>query len=70
MDKITTIQLKEDFVRWLKTMGKKGESYQDVILKILFRQSPERIEELLRRNAYDYHALARRLGIRLKEDKM
>lgn len=63
----TTIKLKKDFVRWLKTMGKKGESYQDVILKIIFKTSPKRIEELLKQNAYDYRTLAKRTGFKLKD---
>ena len=67
MDKDTTIKLKKDFVKWLKTMGKKGESYQDIILKAIFEVKSERIEELLRQNAYDYHALAKKLGFKIKE---
>lgn len=38
----TTISISEDFHVWLKNKGKKGESYEDVIKKLL---KPEFVKE-------------------------
>lgn len=66
MENATTIQLKEDFFRWFNAIRTEGDLHQDVVHKILLKQSPEKIEEMLRMHAYDYHAFVGRLGIRLK----
>ena len=39
----TTISVSEKFHEWLKSKGKKGESYEDVIKKML---KPEFVKEL------------------------
>ena len=43
MSDITTIPVSKKFHDWLKSKGKKGESYEDVIKKLL---KPEFLEEL------------------------
>ena len=68
MAKETAIKLSEDFKEWLNSVGKKGESYEDVIKSIIFKLPPEKFEELLKKNAYSYHSLAKRLGLRIRED--
>lgn len=40
---VTTIPISKEFHDWLKGKGKKGESYEDVIKRLL---KPELIEEL------------------------
>ncbi len=68
MVKETAIKLSEDFKRWLDLMGKKGETYEDVIKSIIFKLPPEKFEELLKQNAYSYYSLAKRLGLKIRED--
>lgn len=40
---ITTIPISKEFHDWLKSKGKKGESYEDVIKRLL---KPEHVQEL------------------------
>lgn len=40
---VTTIPISKEFHDWLKDKGKKGESYEDVIKRLL---KPEFLEEL------------------------
>jgi len=68
MAKETAIKLSEDFKRWLDSVGRKGETYEDVIKSIIFKLPPEKFEELLKQNAYSYSNLAKRLGLRIRED--
>ncbi|MEK6913291.1 MAG: hypothetical protein AABW47_01315 [Nanoarchaeota archaeon] len=68
MAKETAIKLSEDFKKWLGSMGKKGETYEDIIKSIIFKLSPEKVEELLKQNTYSYSSLAKRLGLKIKED--
>jgi hypothetical protein len=63
----TTIKLKKDFKRFLDTMGDKGQSYQDILIEAIFKLPAEEIEERLKKCAYDYHELAKRLGVKLKK---
>ncbi len=68
MVKEAAIKLSEDFKRWLDSVGKKGETYEDVIKSIIFKIPPEKFEELLRQNAYSYTNLAKTLGLKIRED--
>lgn len=68
MVKETAIKLSEDFKIWLDSVGRKGETYEDVIKSIIFKLPPEKFEELLKQNAYSYSNLAKRLGLRIRED--
>jgi len=52
----------------LDSVGRKGETYEDVIKAIIFKLPPEKFEELLKKHAYSYHSLAKKLGLRLRED--
>jgi len=67
MVKETAIKLSEDFKRWLDSIGRKRETYEDVIRSIIFKLPPEKIEELLKQNAYSYHSLAKRLRLKIRE---
>jgi len=68
MAKETAIKLSEDFKRWLDSVGKKGETYEDVIKAIIFKLPSEKFETLLKKHAYSYHNLAKSLGLNLRED--
>jgi len=68
MAKETAIKLSEDFKRWLDSVGRKGETYEDVIKAIIFKLPPEKFEELLKKQAYSYTSLAKKLGLRRRED--
>lgn len=69
MAKETAIKLSEDFKRWLDSVGRKGETYEDVIKAIIFELPPEKFEELLKKHMYSYHSLAKSLGLRIREDR-
>ena len=69
MAKETTIKLTEDFKKWLNSVGKKGETYEDVIKSIIFKLSPEKFEELLKKHAYSYNSLAKNLGLRIRKNE-
>ena len=47
--KITTIPISKRFHDWLKSKGMKGESYEDVIKKLL---KPEHVQELQELQGY------------------
>lgn len=68
MTKETAIKLSEDFKRWLDSVGRKGETYEDVIKSIIFKLHPEKFEELLKKHSYSYHSLAKNLGLKIRED--
>jgi len=68
MAKETAIKLSEDFKKWLDSVGKKGETYEDVIKSIIFKLPPEKFEELLKKQAYSYHGLAKSLGLSIRAD--
>ena len=42
---ITTIPISKEFHDWLKSKGKKGESYEDVIKRLLNDEFKQEIEE-------------------------
>ena len=45
---VTTIPISKKFHDWLKSKGRKGESYEDVIKRLLkpeFQQEPEESQE-------------------------
>ena len=42
----TTISVSEKFHEWLKSKGKKGESYEDVIKKMLKQEFLQELEGL------------------------
>jgi mRNA-degrading endonuclease YafQ of YafQ-DinJ toxin-antitoxin module len=67
MAKETAIKLSKDFKRWLDSVGRKGETYEDVIKAIIFNLPPEKFEEQLKKHAYSYHSLAKNLGLKIKE---
>jgi hypothetical protein len=66
MQKETAIKLSEDFKRWLNSVGKKGETYEDVIKELIFKMPPEKLEELLKQNAYSYNSLVKKIGLKLR----
>ncbi len=68
MAKETAIKLSESFKKWLESVGRKGETYEDVIKSIIFKLPPEKFEELLKQNAYSYHRLAKNLGLTIREE--
>ena len=68
MAKETAIKLSEDFKSWLDSVGRKGETYEDVIKSIIFKLPPEKFEDLLKKHAYSYHSLANSLGLRIRKD--
>ena len=68
MAKETAIKLSEDFKKWLDSVGRKGETYEDVIKSIIFKLPPEKFEELLKKHAYSYRSLAKKLGLKIRED--
>lgn len=68
MVKETAIKLSEDFKRWLDTVGRKGETYEDVIKAIIFKLPPEKFEELLKKHMYSYNSLAKSFGLKIRED--
>ena len=68
MVKETAIKLSEDFKMWLDSVGKKGETYEDIIKLIIFKLSPEKFEELLKQNAYSYTNLAAKLGLKIRNN--
>jgi hypothetical protein len=68
MVKETAIKLSEDFKKWLDSVGKKGETYEDIIKYIIFKLPPEEFEELLKKQGYSYNSLAKKLGLRIRED--
>ena len=45
MTETTTIPISKKFHDWLKSKGKKGESYEDVIKRLLKSESKEELEE-------------------------
>ncbi len=66
MKKETAIKLSEDFKMWLGSVGKKGETYEDVIKAAIFKLPPEKFEELLKKHTYSYHSLAKSLGLKIR----
>ena len=42
---VTTIPISKEFHDWLKNKGKKGESYEDVIKRLLKPEYKEEVEE-------------------------
>tara|TARA_Y100000310_G_C20454104_1_gene702196 strand:- start:167 stop:373 length:207 start_codon:yes stop_codon:yes gene_type:complete len=68
MAKETAIKLSEDFKKWLDSMGRKGETYEDVIKSIIFKLPPEKFEDLLKKNAYSYQNLVKGLGLKIRKD--
>ena len=68
MVKETTIKLSADFKRWLDSVGRKGNTYEDIIKSIIFKLPPEKFEELLKKHAYSYRSLAKNLGLKIRED--
>ncbi len=68
MAKETAIKISKEFKIWLDSVGKKGETYEDVIKSIIFKLPPEKFEELLKQNAYSFHKLAKSLGLKIRED--
>ena len=50
MAKETAIKLSEDFKIWLDSVGRKGETYEDVIKAIIFKLPPEKFEEMLKKH--------------------
>jgi len=62
----TTIKLKKDFKNFLDTLGDKGQTYQDILIEAIFRLPTDKFEKMLKESAYDYHRLAKRLGVKLK----
>lgn len=45
MTETTTIPISKKFHDWLKSKGKKGESYEDVIKRLLKSESKQELEE-------------------------
>ncbi len=68
MVKETTIKLSADFKRWLNSVGRKGDTYEDIIKAIIFKLPPEKFEELLKKHAYSYRSLAKKYGLKIRED--
>jgi len=68
MTKETAIKLSADFKRWLDSVGIKGETYEDVIIKLIFKLPPEELEKRLKKHAYSYHSLAKNLGLKIRKN--
>jgi len=68
MVKETTIKLSADFKRWLDSVGQKGDTYEDIIKSIIFKLPPEEFEELLKKHAYSYRSLAKKFGLKIREN--
>ena len=62
----TTIKVTKDFKKWLGGNGVKGDTYQDVIIRIINDLSPKKLETYLKKGAYSYQETAKLLGLRLK----
>ncbi len=69
MAKETAIKLSEDFKMWLDSVGRKGETYEDIIKLVIFKLPPEKFEELLKKHAYSYHNLAKSVGLTIRDDQ-
>jgi len=67
MVKSTTIKLKKDFTKWLGSQGLKGDTYQDILIKIINDLPAEKLETYMKRGCYSYKETARLLGIKIKE---